>query len=290
MRSRIQSVVATVTLIVSVPLSVSVPALPGTDRSVDVQGHRGAAGLRPENTLPAFEHSIALGVATLELDLQVTRDRVLIVAHDPHLGGFCRRDDGGSAPGAPFRELDLADLAEIDCGSQRAGRFPEQQPVPGARVPTFRQVLRLARDAERPVRINAEIKLGGRAKSIPVDKFAALVVDLLNEEEMATRTMVQSFHVEALRAVAEIAPEIDLGILVRGRGSYDSALEESGATTLLPKHGALQEDDVRRMQARGIAVIPWTVNKPEAIRRILAMGVDGIISDYPDRVIAILAE
>jgi len=266
-------------------------ALAGDGAALDIQGHRGARGLRPGNTIPAFEYAIALGVTTLELDLQITRDRVVIVSHDQQINpAQCRDDSGRKPPRSPFRELDHADLATIDCGSSQAAGFPEQQPVPGARIPTLRQVLRLAHEADYPVRINAEIKLQHADRAIPVNEFAKLVVDLLRAEQMDDRAIIQSFDPEALRAVAAIAPEIPRAILVRKRSRYDSSIEAAEATILSPKHGALREADVRRLQARGIAVIPWTVNRPADIRRMLALGVRGIISDYPGRVIAIRDE
>jgi glycerophosphoryl diester phosphodiesterase len=274
--------------IIVVCLAACTAVAAGDGATLDIQGHRGARGLRPENTIPAFERAIELGVTTLELDLQVTRDRVVIVSHDQQPDPtLCRDDTGHKPPKIPFSELDHADLATVDCGSSQASGYPEQQTVPGARIPTLQQVLRLARAADYPVRVSVEIKLQHAGMAIPVDEFAKLVVGLLRAEQMDDRAIIQSFDPEALRAVAAIAPEIPRSILVRKRSRYDSSLEAADATILSPKHGALREADVRRLQARGIAVIPWTVNRPADIRRVLALGVDGIISDYPDRVIAI---
>jgi len=113
------------------------------------------------------------------------------------------------------------------------------------------------------------------------------VVDDLRATDMLERATVQSFEPAALRAIAALAPEIPRAIIVRKRSRYDAAIEESDATILSPKHAGLRQEDVSRMQSRGIAVVPWTVNQPADIRRVLGLGVDGIITDYPDRVIAI---
>jgi len=266
-------------------------AIGGERDEFDLQGHRGCRGLLPENTMPAFERALELEVTTLEFDLQVTRDRVVIVAHDQQLNpALCRYDDGSKVTRAAFKDLDYDDLTHIECGSRRAAGFGEQQTVPNARIPMFVEVLTLARDADYPVRVSVEIKLQDARKAIPVDEFARLVVDGLRATGMETRAIVQSYEPAALRAVAALAPEIPRAILVRKRARYDAAIEESNATILSPKHPSLRQEDVDSMQARGIPVVPWTVNDPPDIRRVLGLGVDGIISDYPDRVIAIRAE
>jgi glycerophosphoryl diester phosphodiesterase len=263
----------------------------GDAPALDIQGHRGCRGLFPENTLPAFEHALELRVTTLELDLQVTRDRVLVVHHDPRLNGkLCNRADGRSVEATPIRELLVEDLAEIDCGTRRAPGFPEQKTVPGARIPRLDQVLALAHDAAYPVRLSVEIKAQEKNDRVSSAEFAELLVGQLREHGLSERTIVQSFSVEALQAVREIAPDLERALLIRKRGRYDAAFAESGATILSPKHTALRREDVQRFREQGVPVIPWTVNAPEDIRRLVEWGVDGIISDYPDRVIEIARE
>ncbi len=264
--------------------------LPDVGR-LDVQGHRGCRGLLPENSLPAFERALELGVSTLELDLQVTRDRVLVVHHDQRLDSRrCVYDDGSAVPERAIRDLPAADLATIDCGRRPDRRFPGQRAVPGTRIPRFGQVLELARRAPYPVRLNVEIKLQRRELGIPPDEFAALVVAAVRRAGLQGRTTVQSFRPEALRAVGRLAPELALAILVERRRDYERRLRDSGASILSPAFRGLRRGDVRRLRARGIPVIPWTVNDPGQMRRLIRWGVDGIISDYPDRVQAVLAD
>ena len=151
-------------------------------------------------------------------------------------------------------------------------------------------MLALARDAGYPVRLSVEIKARKLERTLPLHEFADLVVQSVREFGMDDRTIVQSYHPQALTAVRDLEPDIRRAILVRSPGRYDEAVEESDATILSPKHTTLSEEDVRRFQQRGIAVIPWTVNKPAAIDRMIEWGVDGIISDYPDRVLDALGE
>ena len=268
-------------------LLVTVGGSPG----LDVQGHRGARGLRPENTLPAFEKALELGVTTLEMDIQTTSDRVLVVFHDQHLDAKrCVSDTGHGVPREPFNELRFEQLAQIDCGSQPSSKFPEQKPVPGAGVPRLEQVFDLARDADYPVQLSIEIKMQKRKHGIPIDEVARLLVDLVRRYGFETRTIVQSSDPEALNAVKELAPELRRSVLVTRRGSYDRLLRETGSPILSPRYDRLKRKDVTRLQARGVQIIPWTVNEPDDIRRMIAWGVDGIISDYPDRVLAALNE
>ncbi len=279
-----------VTFLVPILLS-ALPVTVGGSPALDVQGHRGFRGLRPENTLPAFEKALELGVTTLEMDIQTTSDRVLVVSHDQHFDAKrCISDAGDGVPREPFKDLRFEQLAQIDCGSQPSSKFPEQKPVPGAGVPRLEQVFDLARDADYPVQLSIEIKMQKRKHGIPIDEVARLLVDLVRRYGFETRTIVQSSDPEALNAVKELAPELRRSVLVRSRGSYDRLLRETGSPILSPRYDRLKRKDVTRLQARGVQIIPWTVNEPDDIRRMIAWGVDGIISDYPDRVLAALNE
>jgi glycerophosphoryl diester phosphodiesterase len=265
------------------------PAPGGARHELDVQGHRGCRGLMPENSMPAFERALELGVTTLEMDVQATADRVLVVHHDARLEpGRCFGPDGRKVRGAPLRSLTVAQLVGVDCGRKSNRSFPRQTRTT-ASIPRLAEVLELARGASYPVRVSIEIKLQDE-KSLGPAEMADRVVAEVRAHGLVSRAIVQSFSPVALRAVGDLEPAISRAVLVRSRESYDRLLEESGAGILSPKYAGLTESDVQRMQARGVVVIPWTVNKPEAIRRMLDWGVDGIISDYPDVVLEILSE
>ena len=241
--------------------------------------------------MAAFRAAVELRVTTLELDVQVTRDGVLVVHHDPRLNrSHCVRDDGRPVENLRLSRLDFAALADIDCGGRANPKFPEQRTAPGERIPRLDQVLELAGQADYPVRLSIEIKMQDSGSGRTADELAALIVEAVRAPGLEERSIIQSFQPEALRAVAELAPELDRAILVRDPGTYDRAVEQSRATILSPRHDGLTVAAVERFHQRGIAVIPWTVNKPKAIRRMISWGVDGIISDYPDRVLRILEE
>jgi glycerophosphoryl diester phosphodiesterase len=262
------------------------PALCG---EFDLQGHRGCAGLMPENTLPAFQRALELEVTTLELDLRLTQDDVLVVHHDPHLSPRrCVGADGEPVKKLKFRELSAAELEGIDCGASPESGGADAARVAGAHIPRLDEVLDLARGAAYPVRLSIEIKKQDSDQKYV--RIAALLVEALRESGLMRRTMIQSFETEALRAVALEEPELTRAALVRNPSLYDERLEQAETTVLLPRFDRLRESDVRRLQAEGVRVIPWTVNKPDDMRRMIGWGVDGLITDYPDRALEILAE
>ncbi len=255
----------------------------------EVQGHRGCRGLRPENTMAAFEHAIALGVDVLELDLALSRDGVLVVVHDPEVNpAICAPDPGNPLPSLRYRDLSAAELATIDCGSRANPRFPDQTPVPGATIPRFDEVLTLLEHHPR-LRANAEIKTFPDRRDVtrsPVD-FARAFTAAVHARGLERRVSVQSFDAEALQAMARIGPEIERVALV----DRDEAIEPmlaTGARVLSPRASLLRGGDVERLHRRGLRVIPWTVNDVGEMRRLIAWHVDGIITDRPDLLLALL--
>jgi glycerophosphoryl diester phosphodiesterase len=264
---------------------------PVSGAGFDVQGHRGCRGLLPENSIPAFRRAIELGVTTLELDLQATSDRVLVVHHDPAPNPkICRGPGGEAVGGAPFVERSWEEVSRLDCGSRRAPGFPLQQTVPGAGIPRLDDVLALARDAPYGVRVSVEIKLQDPARALAPAELAGLVVDAIRRHDLLDRAVVQSFDPEALVEVRRLAESLPRALLVRRASGHERWLDDGTATILSPKFGKLTRERVAELRRRNVPVVPWTVNEPEDIRRLIDWEVDGMISDYPDRVLEALEE
>lgn len=296
-------------------------------QAVDLQGHRGARGLLPENTLPGFAGALAIGVSTLELDLAMTADRQLLVMHDPVFEPKLARDPDGdwlAGDSATVRSMTLAQAQRYDVGrlnpSHRyARRFPEQVAVDGTPAPTLAQVFDLVERANnRRVRFNVEMKLRPDAPDAtwPPREFAAAVVELVRARGLGERVTVQSFDWRALGAIQQLAPEIEtaylsvdqdwLSNLQTGRGgaspwlggldiddfggSAPRAVREAGGSIWSPYHLEVDARTIAEARALGLRVIVWTVNERERMRELVAMGVDGIITDYPDRLRLVLAE
>lgn len=266
--------------------------LSSSGHAFDLQGHRGARGHWPENTLPGFERALALGVDTLELDVGVTRDGVVVIHHDRRLNPDVARGPDGhwvTAPAPTIFSLTYAELARYDVGRIRPGseyaqRFPHQEPVDGARIPRLADLLSLAKN----VRFNIETKLVPEApdETLPPEPFARAVIAELRKAGAAGRATVQSFDFRTLAVVQREAPEIQTAYLTSGKKG------EAVPRAVHQAKGAIWSPDFRDLDAPsravarglGLKVVPWTVNEPADIARALEMDVDGIISDYPDRV------
>jgi len=271
-------------------------------QAFDLQGHRGARGTAPENTLPGFAAALALGVATLELDTGVTRDGVVVIHHDRRLNPDIARGPDGrwiDAPGPLLRELDFQELRRYDVGrlrpgSEYAARFPEQAPVDGARIPRLAELFALVRKAGNDrVRFSIETKTSpaAAAETLPPAQFARALIAEIRAAGMAERTTVQSFDWRTLQAVERAAPEIATAYLTGRRrgGSQPKAVHAAGGRIWSPSYAELDSAALIEARSLGLKVVPWTVNEPGFIERFLDLGVDGIITDYPERVRAELA-
>ena len=282
----------------------------------DIEAHRGGRALRPENTLPSFANALSMGVDTLELDMGVTRDGVVVVSHERGLNPDLTRAPDGRwiATEIPLVDLTLAEVRQYDVGQIRPGsayaaRFPDQLAVPGTRVPTLAEVFDLVRrSGDRHVRLNIETKIDPAhpQESKDPQQFVAAVLELLRREQFADRVMIQSFDWRTLLLIQKQAPAIPTVYLTQ-QGSPDATIhrdepspwtagfdpQDHGGSvprTVKAAGGAIWSPDYRDVDARSIAeahrlglpVVVWTVNLPEDMARLIDMGADGIISDRPD--------
>jgi len=300
-------------------LAIGVAAQAG---AVDLQGHRGARGLAPENTLAGFRRALEVGVSTLETDLALTRDGVLVLSHDPRLSAALTRDSHGrwlAEDGGGIRELTLQQLAAYDVGRlnpahRYSAQWPLQAPADGERIPALAELFELARSARspsgKPVRFNLETKITPNSGiETPEPKhFARVVVDAIRGAGLADRVTVQSFDWRTLLEVRRLAPEVRTACLTIESDRMDTMRsDETGASPWhaglrLADHGSIPRlvgaagcsiwspfwrnvtaELVADAQSLGLAVVPWTVNEVAEIARLARLNVDGIITDYPDR-------
>ena len=293
---------------------------------LNLQGHRGARGLAPENTLVAFARALSIGVTTLELDCAITRDGVVVVSHDPALNpDFTRASDGRwlEAQGAAIHQLTFAELQRYDVGRIKPGsayakRFPAQVAVDGARVPRLADVFALVRrSGNEAVRFNIETKTSPLApdETTGPEDFARKLISAVRSAGMAERTTVQSFDWRTLQVVQQEAPDIPTVYLtaqqsfmdnIRGTekdspwsagfhvsrfgGSIPRAVKAAGGAVWSPYYREVTRENVGEAQGLGLKVVVWTVNTEPEIRTMIELGVDGIISDYPDLLRRVAAE
>lgn len=291
--------------------------------AIEAHGHRGARGLRPENTLPAFAHALEVGVDALELDVTLSADGVVVATHDPHISPYTCRDTAPHGPddphfpyvGRPVSRLTVGRLKTLDCGVARPGGEPDhfahtQLPVPGARMPTLAEVAKLLRRYDaRSVRLTVELKTDptGTHETPHPDELTGRVAETLAAHGLTDRVTVQSFDWRVLRRAAIDLPDATRAALVERKslrscspwlagldpadfgGDPAAAAAEIGAHRLAPDQAMVDADLVASARSRGMPVIVWTVNTEPDMHRMIEAGVDGIITDYPDRLRTVMA-
>ena len=285
--------------------------------ATELHGHRGARGLAPENTIPAFEEALTAGVDCLELDVGMSRDRRLVISHDPVLNGdLVRRAGAWLESRVPLKSLSAAEIGELDVGrinpaSKYATRYPKQKAADGVQMPLLDELLRLdaLRNAEG-VCLNIEIKTSPKTPDLTFSPgaMADALVATVTAHGRRGRLRVQSFDWRSLVHLRKTAPDIPLSFLTAerswlnnvGRGlpgksewlaggsiaehgaSVPRLVKALGGTYWSPYHGDLKPETLKEAQGLGLKVLVWTVNTAQDIRRFVELGVDGIITDYPD--------
>ncbi len=298
----------------------------GGAAGLDLQGHRGARGLLPENTLPAFARALSIGISTLELDTAVTRDGVVVVSHDavlnpditrgPDEAWIARRDLAIHA--LTWKELQTYDVGRIRPLTAYARRFPVQQPLDGTRIPRLTDVFELAhRAGNKALRFNIETKITPEQPRLTPspEVFARALIGLIRREGLESRVTIQSFDWRTLQVVQREAPRIATVYLtaqqawldnIRARdvsspwtagfhvsnhgGSVARMVKAAGGAVWSPHFAELTREQLQEAQQLGLKVVVWTVNDPADIKRMIDWGVDGIISDYPDRLRRLASE
>lgn len=288
----------------------------------DLQAHRGGRGLLPENTLPAFENALSLGVDTLELDIGVTADGVVVITHDPHLNPLITRDARGQwlPPGKgplvrslTFVQLQAYQLGRIQPGSPYATTFSTQQPRDGLRIPTLASLFeRVQALGANQVRFNIETKLTPTQpdETASPETMTRALLQVVRDAGMASRVTIQSFDWRTLQLVQQLEPAIPTvyltiqtpntdnvrdgawtaGFKLADHGSVPRLVKAAGGTVWSPNSGAVTEALIKEAQALGLKVVPWTVNTPADLDRMVGWGVDGLITDYPDRLREVLRQ
>ena len=271
----------------------------------DLQGHRGARGLVPENTIPAFRRALELGVTTLEMDVVISKDGQVVVSHEPWMSHeICSLPSGAPIAEEEARSHNLyrmtyAEIEQYDCGQRRHPDFPRQETQPAVK-PLLRDVIAMAEsyvaEHERSlVYYNIEIKsrpAWDEEFHPPPKAFARRVLEVVREADATSRTTLQSFDLRALRAPREVRAEqggndaVQLSLLVgrEAAGRLAEQLDRLGFTPAVysPAYPAVDQALLQAAHDRGLRVVPWTVNERTDMRRLIRLGVDGLITDVPD--------
>jgi glycerophosphoryl diester phosphodiesterase len=297
-----------------------------TVHRLDIQGHRGARGLLPENTLPAFSRALELQVDTLELDCAVTADGVAVISHDAALNPDITRDEhrhwlehtGPAIVDLTYAELQRFDVGRLKPGTAYATRFPRQQPLDGTRIPRLQDLFTLVRHSGNDrVRFNIETKISPLAprRTVSPRAFVDVLLRTIRIARMAERVSIQSFDWRTLQIVQREAPGIPTVYLTAASvephnvklghealqwtaghalsafdGSVPRMIKAAGGAAWSPYFRELDRGAVEEAQQAGLKVVPWTVNEERDMRRLIDWQVDSIISDYPDVLVRVAME
>jgi glycerophosphoryl diester phosphodiesterase len=267
---------------------------------IDLQGHRGARGLFPENTLAAFHYALDQGMTTLELDLHYLENAGQFVLFHDHVitAENARTAEESALVGRQVHTLTLDELETIDVGSFIREDFPQQKPQSPQRPLLLREFLDAIRKKDNSVRFNIELKLSETQQhtaDLPI--IATRLLDTIAEYQIEAKTTIQSFYHPFLLEAKTLAPDQTISALFspsRWQGlqmwlglpaNRKEILQKTidlGAEILSPHHYYCSSDFLDECHQHGIKVIPWTVNDPKRMQQLFDRGVDGIISDYPN--------
>lgn len=264
----------------------------------DIQGHRGARGLRPENSIPAFLVALDSGVTTIELDLAVTNDKQLVVSHEPWMSAaICTTPEGNSFDARDEKKHNIYKMTyeqvrQWDCGSKGNERFPEQQKMTVTKPLLSEVIVAVENHIKNFSRYEVDYNI--EIKTLPEDDnkfhpkpevFSDLVYNLVDQYLPLDRVVIQSFDFRVLKYWHEKYPDVRLAALVENKKTVDENLTALGfaPSVYSPYFQLLSKDDAKNLHERKIRVIPWTVNEESDMLSLKGMDVDGFITDYPDR-------
>lgn len=268
----------------------------------DIHGHRGCRGLMPENTIPAFICAIELGVTTLEMDVVISGDKKVVVSHEPWMShSLCLKPDGSSIRAEEEKSLNLYEMKydeikKYDCGSKGNEKFPGQKKIP-AYKPLLNEVIESAESLvieknSKQIYYNIETKCSPEGDNVfhpSPEIFTGLLVQVINEKKIADRCMIQSFDLRTLQYLHNYFPDFKTVMLVDNTASPSENIDRLGFTPYAysPRHSLINKSLVQFCRHENMKLIPWTVNELPDMKALVQLGVDGIITDYPDRLIAL---
>ncbi len=270
-----------------------------TNTSFDFQAHRGGRGLMPENTIPAMLWAIDNPkITTLEMDLAITKDNQVVVSHDPILNPIITtQPDGKSITTGELNnhiiyQMNYEQLAKFDVGLKLHPRFPQQKKF-AVGIPTLSDLIDgvelKSQTVGKKLGYNIEIKSVNGKDGIEhpaPEQFVDLVVNTIQSKKITDRTTIQSFDTRPLKVLHQKYPQIQLAYLVEGKETVnvESNIAQLGFTPSIysPEYIYVTKEMVDYCHARKIKIIPWTVNTQKEMEALMALGVDGLITDYPN--------
>ncbi len=265
------------------------------EKQLDIQGHRGCRGLYPENSLPAFDKAIELGVTTLELDIAITKDNEVVVSHEPFMSRtICFNPEGDEIPEDMDMKYNLYEMThneikQFDCGTKLHPTYPDQKKLKTYK-PLLSEVFELAKTKNPDIKFNIEIKSKPEYYGIYTpqpDEYVKIVLDEIEESGLFSNVNLQSFDLVILEEIKKQSPKMPVALLVDEDETIATKLEKLSykPEIISPYFKLLTSEIINEYHAQNYLIIPWTVNEVQDLLKMLRWNVDGIITDYPDRLI-----
>lgn len=271
-------------------------------RIPDIQGHRGCRGLMPENTVPAFVEAVNLGVSTLEMDVVMDKDGDLIVSHEPYFNHiFSTTPDGKNITKSDEKSHNIfsmttAEVQMFDVGLKGNSKFPLQSKI-SCYKPTLQEVIDTIetytqRSSKSQIKYNIEIKYDREQVGTFYPQDSVLVkklLEVLEEKGITSKCIIQSFDPTILEICKAAKSDITIALLIDNHKNLDTNLKSLSfkPNVYSPRHTLVSKTLVASCHSQNIQVVPWTVNDEDDLLRLLDCDVDGIITDFPDKVIEI---
>lgn len=253
---------------------------------LEIQGHRGARGIYPENSILGFDYAMNIGVDVLEMDLNMTKDKNIIIYHDKNINTeLCK-----NGPSIPIKDLSLNEIKKYTCGEMQDKNFKEQN-TSREKIPTLIELIEFINNSnylnKNTIKFNVEIKTEKTLDSdVEVNDFASNLIDILNKYNIKNRTIIQSFDERALIDVKNIDPSIKLSLLIEDpKIDMIELAKKINVDIISPDYGLLNKELVEKIHNNGFKVIPWNINTTKNFQEMIDINIDGIISDYPKEMI-----
>lgn len=283
-------------------LLVSLVSVPAQTKQVSIEGHRGARGYLPENTIPSFILAIEQGADTIELDVVVSKDKKVVVSHEPWFAStISTTPDGGPISKENERDHNIYkmtydEIRKYDVGVIGNKDFPEQIAMPIYKpllADVFRIIEKYVKDRGIPaIRYNIEIKSDPKGDNVfhpGIDEFVELVLKDVSSAGLEKRAIIQSFDVRPLQVIRKRNVGVELAYLVSNRDTIEDNIKKLGFTpdTYSPHYSLLTTELAKYCRDKGMKLVPWTVNTIEDLKKVREFGLDAVITDYPDRAVKV---
>lgn len=266
-------------------------------KKFDVQGHRGARGIMPENTIPGMIKALDLGVTTLEMDVVISKDKQAVVSQEPYFNHEFSLTPAGKPIALKDEKkynifkMDYAEVKKFDVGSKMHARFPGQQkfkaykPLLSELIDSVEAYVKANKLAKPDYNIETKLIRKGDGEFQPSpEEYVELIMDIVKKKKLEKRVIIQSFDIRTLQYLHEKYPKMRTSLGIDEKEDFENYVKDLGfkPTIYSPYYVLVGKNLVDKCHAAGVKIIPWTVNSVKDIEYLMGLGVDGILTDYPN--------